>query len=330
MKEQFLKWIKRYGVTMWLIAAILALAASVSYAAYVNQDIKKFVLMTGKGNQAFFSSNYLYLTDIKGTNYRSRRIPSTQDAYYTFPVKICNHVYGNEEMVNLDNINYTFAVTLHPSGGGSALPEGVESISVTVDGTQHTLPSNGELTLDGKLPGGTATTHTYTFSVPEALKNEVIFEITATPDSGFQTATNGQKLAALLAIAEPTVTQDWTGRFLDDDSHLPKEYSGFNYELSGTGEGTVTLTWDKSLQISPWFLKDNDSPEQRTVTGTDNREKWQITMSVGGQDAPSAYQIQFYKADKTAFGEPDWNGLEKLVTVTFTQSTAETTAEAAG
>ena len=113
MKEQFLKWIKRYGVTMWLIAAILALAASVSYAAYVNQDIKKFVLMTGKGNQAFFSSNYLYLTDIKGTNYRSRRIPSTQDAnnYYTFPVKICNHVYGNEEMVNLVDSSLEFWLT---------------------------------------------------------------------------------------------------------------------------------------------------------------------------------------------------------------------------
>lgn len=328
MKEQFLKWIKRYGVTMWLIAAILALAASVSYAAYVNQDIKKFVLMTGKGNQAFFSSNYLYLTDIKGTNYRSRRIPSTQDAnnYYTFPVKICNHVYGNEEMVNLDNINYTFAVTLHPSGGGSALPEGVESISVTVDGTQHTLPSNGELTLDGKLPGGTATTHTYTFSVPEALKNEVIFEITATPDSGSQTATNGQKLAALLAIAEPTVTRDWTGRFLDDVNHSPKEYSGFNYELSGTGEGTVTLTWDQRLQISPWFLEDNKLTQSANSTlGT-----YTVTMSVGGQDAPSAYQIQFYKADKTAFDGLKWNELKGLVIVKFTPNPAETTAEAAG
>ena len=78
MRKQILKWIKRYGITVWLLVAILALAVTVSYAAYVNREINKFVLATGKGNQAFFSSNCLYLVDAKETQYRNRRISPTQ------------------------------------------------------------------------------------------------------------------------------------------------------------------------------------------------------------------------------------------------------------
>ena len=39
MKDQIWKWIKRYGVTVWLTVAAIALLVSVSYAAYINLDL---------------------------------------------------------------------------------------------------------------------------------------------------------------------------------------------------------------------------------------------------------------------------------------------------
>ena len=315
MKEQILKWIKRYGVTIWLIAATLALAVSVSYAAYVNLDIKKYVLSTGKGNQAFFSSNYLYLMDNEKVQYSSRRVPSTKETgaeFYTFPVIICNHVYGNPELVNLDDITYKLQVTLLPNGG--ALPTDLSGI--TVNGAAF---SGETMELTNTLTGAVAQEDTYTFRVPDSLKEKVIFQIVAAPaDEDSLRATNNQKLAALITIADRTVTNGWSGRFLDDIHNAPRDYSGFNYEISGAGEGTVTLTWSGDiLRISPWF-----TPEGITWgTGT-------CSFPVGGENSPTAYQLQFYIQDKDRIPN-DWPGMESQVEVAFAPKQSTGTTESA-
>lgn len=319
MRKQILKWIKRYGITVWLLVAALALAVTVSYAAYVNREINKFVLATGKGNQAFFSSNCLYLVDAKETQYRNRRISPTQaqqQKMLTFPVIICNYVYGNNQLVNLDDITYSFAVKLYPNGG-SELPSNVGDIYVTVNGTSHHLNADGELTISSqKLPGGTANSHTYEVFIPEELKDKVLFEITATPNDASLSATNNQKLAAMITIADKTITHGWSGRFLDDTSYVPSDYSGFNYEISGTGEGTITLSWDSSLEISQWFLIDNGLTQSTNSDGY-----YEVRFGVGGKDGsgterPSAYQLQFYLATKPD-GTLTWSQMSAKVKVQF-------------
>lgn len=319
MRKQILKWIKRYGITVWLLVAALALAVTVSYAAYVNREINKFVLATGKGNQAFFSSNCLYLVDAKETQYRNRRISPTQaqqQKMLTFPVIICNYVYGNDQLVNLDDITYSFAVKLYPNGG-SELPSGVGNIYVTVNGTSHHLNADGELTISSqKLPGGTANSHEYEIVIPEELKDKVLFEITATPNDASLSATNNQKLAAMITIADKTVTHGWSGRFLDDSGYNPSGYSGYNYEISGTGEGTITLSWDPSLEISQWFLIDNGLTQSTNSDGY-----YEVRFGVGGKDGsgterPSAYQLQFYLATKPG-GNLTWSQMSAKVKVQF-------------
>ena len=314
MRKQILKWIKRYGITVWLLVAILALAVTVSYAAYVNREINKFVLATGKGNQAFFSSNCLYLVDAKETQYRNRRISPTQaqqQKMLTFPVIICNYVYGNDQLVNLDDITYSFAVKLNPNGG-SELPSDVGDIYVTVNGTSHHLNADGELTISSqKLPGGTANSHTYEVFIPEELKDKVLFEITATPNDASLSATNNQKLAAMITVADKTVTHGWSGRFLDDSGYNPSGYSGYNYEISGTGEGTITLSWDPSLEISQWFLIDNGLTQSTNSDGY-----YEVRFDVGGNERPSAYQLQFYLATKPD-GTLTWSQMNTKVKVQF-------------
>ena len=315
-----MKWIKRYGITVWLLVAALALAVTVSYAAYVNREINKFVLATGKGNQAFFSSNCLYLVDAKETQYRNRRISPTQaqqQKMLTFPVIICNYVYGNDQLVNLDDITYSFAVKLYPNGG-SELPSGVEQIYVTVDGAgNQNLNAAGSLEISWqKLLGGTANSHEYEIVIPEELKDKVLFEITATPNDASLSATNNQKLAAMITIADKTVTHGWSGRFLDDSGYNPSGYSGYNYEISGTGEGTITLSWDPSLEISQWFLIDNGLTQSTNSDGY-----YEVRFGVGGKDGsgterPSAYQLQFYLATKPD-GTLTWSQMNTKVKVQF-------------
>ena len=329
MRKQILKWIRRYGITVWLLVAILALAVTVSYAAYVNREINKFVLATGKGNQAFFSSNCLYLVDYKETQYRNRRISPTQtesQKELTFPVIICNYVYGNDQLVNLDDITYSFAVKLYPNGG-SKLPSGVENVKV--NGESHHLDANGELTISSqKLPGGTANSHTYEVSIPEELKDKVLFEITATPNNASLSATNNQKLAAMITIADKTVTHGWSGRFLDDSRFNPSGYSGFNYEISGTGEGTITLSWDPSLEISQWFLSDNSltKPQSPNADGY-----YEVAFAVGGKDGngterPTAYQMQFYLASKLD-ENLTWSQMNTMVKVRFQEREQGSTSQ---
>ena len=326
-----MKWIRRYGITVWLLVAILALAVTVSYAAYVNREIKKFVLATGKGNQAFFSSNCLYLVDYKETQYRNRRISPTQtesQKELTFPVIICNYVYGNDQLVNLDDITYSFAVKLHPNGG-SELPSGVEDSYVNVNGESYHLDAHGERTISSqKLPGGTANSHTYEVSIPEELKDKVLFEITATPNNASLSATNNQKLAAMITIADKTVTHGWSGRFLDDSRFNPSGYSGFNYEISGTGEGTITLSWDPRLEISQWFLSDNSltKPQSMNADGY-----YEVAFAVGGKDGngterPTAYQMQFYLASKLD-ENLTWSQMSTMVKVRFQEREQGSTSQ---
>lgn len=308
MKEQILKWIKRYGVTVWLIAVIILLAVSVSYAAYVNLDIEKYVLTTGKGNQAFFSSNHLYLTDHTETEYTSRLIPPvrkyTETNTYSFSVDICNHVYGNPAMVNLDDIRYQLQVTLLANGG--TLPGPSDLAAITIDGSPFTVD---EMILEPRmLEGGKAQKHTYTFMVPDSLKERIIFQIVALPEDNYLPATNNQKLAAKVSIADRIVIHNWSGRFLDVQDIDTTQYSGFNYEISGSGEGTVTLTWDADfLELSPWFEKFVREKADSTV------ENGVCTFPVSGENT---YQLQFYISNKNEL--PDWNGLKSAVKVSFT------------
>lgn len=322
MKEYIVKWIKRYGVTVWLIAAVIGLVASVSYAAYVNLDVEKWVLSTGKGKQAFFSSNYLYLVDRDENAYSERRVVKSSEETQSVVVKIFNHVYGDQSMVNLDDISYTFTVTLQSNGG--SLPSDLQNITVS-DGTDTwsfatgltvTFPRQGNVYT---LKGGTPQNNEFTFTIPTEIADRVRFQVVAQPNNPSYGATNDQKLAALITMAQAQLVNDWTGRFIDNsDVAAPKDYSGFNYEISGVGEGTLTLTWDKSLTISPWFKLDNNL-EEETADGT----KWKLTMEVGGKDGeerPSAYQLQFYKADKAFIDGCSWEQLKSLVTVDFSKA----------
>lgn len=320
MKEKLWKWIKRYGVTVWLVTAAIALLVSVSYAAYINLDIAKWVVSTGSGgNSVRFSSNYLYAVDANEENYSTRRItPKTETAengtaVSKFTVEVCNYIYGNTAAVNSKDIGYTLKATLLPIGGG-ALPTGVERITVN----ETAFNANGELSIPTQLPAKEPTSHKYLFTIPEDLAEQVSIEIVAEPQSDTDyLATNQKKLAAEITFRDASVADNWRGKFVDKrGDRSPTQYDGFNYEISGSGKGTVTVTWNESiLEISHWLNAEEV-----------NGKSWVI--EVGGEGKPTAYMTQFYIKDREKFeaefksGEDPWKKLDSLVQVTFTPSTS--------
>lgn len=319
MKEKLWKWIKRYGVTVWLVTAAIALLVSVSYAAYINLDIAKWVVSTGSGgNSVRFSSNYLYAVDANEENYSTRRItPKTETAedgstVSKFTVEVCNYIYGNLAAVNSKDIAYTLKATLLPIDG--TLPEGIQNIAV--NGTPFN--ANGELSIPAQLPAKNATSHNYSFSIPSDLAEKISIEIVAEPQSDTDyLATNQKKLAAEITFRDASVADNWRGKFIDQrDGRLPTQYDGFNYEISGSGQGIVTVTWNESiLEISHWLNAEEV-----------NGKSWVI--EVGGEGKPTAYMTQFYIKDREKFeaefksGEDPWKKLDSLVQVTFTPSTS--------
>ena len=314
MKDQIWKWIKRYAVTIWLVAAVIGLVAAGTYAAYVNCDIVERVVSLGKENRTYFSSNYLFLMDKIETDYTTRRLSGTPvkegDTVtgYNFTVQVCNYLYGNEELVNPKKIDYQ----LKASWKGDKIPDNVTGIKVN----NESFDTGGTLSLNqATLPANQATKQEYTFFVPAALKDTAQLEIVVEPtDASSYSATNQQKLAAVITLAEQTPNHTWTGHFIDDPTYQNQvsDYEGFNYEISGSGKGTVTLTWDSKLTISPWFVGDVKGSDPTLTDG-----KYTCTFAVDS-DTTSAYQLQFDRADNEAFDALSWDDLETWVTVTFT------------
>ncbi|MGN0394431.1 MAG: hypothetical protein ACI4EF_03645, partial [Coprococcus sp.] len=180
---------------------------------------------------------------------------------------------------------------------------------------------------DQKLSKDAAQKKEYPFYVPAELKELVKIQIVAEPDESSQGATDSQKLAAVLTLSSLEPTENWTGEFIDDKSIDVDEYDGFNYEISGNGEGTVTLTWPDKLQISSWFLDDVGAYD---ITQDGTTGNWSAKFAVGGTTtgadgsevaAPTAYQFQIYRnSDKDTMS---WNEMESQVTVEFEPKTTE-------
>ena len=118
---------------------------------------------------------------------------------------------------------------------------------------------------------------------------------------------NNQKLAAIFSFAEYKATKNWTGHFLDSTTkRTPNAYDAFNYEISGNGAGTVTVTWENSLQLSKW-----------AINGEQKSSPYTFTVD----DSTTAVQFQFYRNPKETLSDTiSWAELEKLVTVTFKEA----------
>ena len=290
---------------MLLGLGVLTLIIYGSFAAYTGFNSVKRVVSTGTQSDTMFGSNYLSPLNLSDINYPVKRISLSDDTNCTFTVLVGNYVWGDESLYNPKDITYTVTAKLLSMDGGD-LPADYSSIKMN----ETPFGDAGELTKENqKLPTGKAVTNEYKFEMPGSLKDKIKIQIVAEPDDLSKEAVNNQKLAAILSFSGYEAVKNWTGHFLDSRTNrTPDDYDAFNYEISGNGAGTVTITWPDSLQLSRWETK-----------GIQVKE----TYSFDVDDTMTSIQFRFYRnpASPLTFESTDskteWKELEKLITVTF-------------
>ena len=307
MKETIWKWIKQYRVAAGIFSiGMLILIVSGSFAAYTSFNSVKRVVSTERRSDTMFGSNYLTLLNLTDNNYSIRRITLSEEAdKNTFTVKVCNYSWGDESLYNTKDITDTVQAKLIAMDGGN-LPESIAQIKIN----DTEFNANGERKLTNQeLKTGKAGENTYRFELPAELKNKIEIQIVVEPVSESVEAVNSQKLAAVISFADYESVKSWTGHFLDSQTgRIPADYDAFNYEISGNGAGTVTMTWPESLQLSKW------TTDGKQVTGP-------YSFYVDG--ATTAVQFQFYRNPENKIDAQTWAELEKLVTVTFEEKVEE-------
>lgn len=313
------KWIRQSkAAAILLLAGAMLFAVYGSFAAYTNFNSVKRVVSTGTQSDTMFGSNYLSLMGINDTNIPVKRISLAESSgAYTFTVQVCNYVWGDPTLYNPKDITYKVTAKLISMDGGN-LPDNCTGIEM---GGNY-FDAGGALTLDNQsLATGSAKTQSYSIVIPKELKDKIKIQIEA--ESISADAVNNQKLGAILSFADYEATKNWTGHFIDskEKDKTPEQYDAYNYEISGNGAGTVTVTWPDSLLLSEWVIKDGKQVEK----GENNTSSY--TFTVDG--STTAVQFQFYKnpAKLYALGKT-WDALESSVTVTFTESQAAETSAA--
>ena len=295
------KWIRQSkAAAILLLAGAMLLAVYGSFAAYTNFNSVKRVVSTGTQSDTMFGSNYLSLMGINDTNIPVKRISLAESSgAYTFTVQVCNYVWGDPTLYNPKDITYKVTAKLISMDGGK-LPDNCTGIKMG----GHAFDEGGALTLDNQsLLTGSAQRQSYSIVIPKDLKDKIKIQIEAAPESVLADAVNNQKLGAILSFADYEVTKNWTGHFIDSQKgRKPDDYDAFNYEISGNGAGTVTVTWNDSLLLSKWATNDK-------------QQNGYYTFNVDG--STTAIQFQFYKNPEKWSAQEDWEALEKLVTVEF-------------
>ena len=295
------KWIRQSkAAAIFLLAGAMLLAIYGSFAAYTNFNSVKRVVSTGTQSDTMFGSNYLSLMNLSDTSIPVKRISLAEsNGTYTFTVQVCNYVWGDPTLYNPKDITYKVTAKLISMDGGN-LPDNCTGIEMG----GKAFNEDGALTLDNKtLATGSAQTKSYSIVIPKDLKDKIKIKIEAVPENISADAVNNQKLGAILSFADYEVTKNWTGHFIDSKTdRKPDDYDAFNYEISGNGAGTVTVTWKESLLLSKWVTNDK-------------QQNGSYTFNVDG--SITAIQFQFYKNPEKWKALEDWEALEKLVTVKF-------------
>lgn len=302
-----IRYVRLAGVLLAL--GVLAIAAYGSFGAYTNFNSVKRVVSTGtQTSDTMFSSNYLSLLNSVDTNLPVKRISLADSGgnKYTFTVMVCNYVWGDQTLYNPKDITYKLEAKLISMDGGS-LPENITKVKIN----DTPFGDKGECNFSSEnLIAGKADKKEYKLEIPKDLKDKIKIQITAEPSGGDSiAAVKSQKLAAILSFADYKVTKNWTGHFIDLKVKTPEKYDAFNYEISGNGSGTVTVTWDESLLLSKWA---------GTTETTDTTAR-SCTFKAG--DSTTAIQFQFYRNPEklTELSAKTWEDMEKLVKVTFAE-----------
>ena len=256
-----------------------------------------------------FSSNYLTTDE----NDLTRTITfSSMENSPCVTVNVCNYP---QTMIkhNDKDITYTITVELVDSDGNAVTGEEAAKYSVEFGGENKTFEGNSKIVFSSLvLKSDDFNKHEFvlTFDKSQLTKSDIYMKVTAAPTDQAELKTLSAKLGVIYINDNTSAT--WTGTFIDNAAS-PKDLDGFNYRLSGSGEGTVTLTWNTNyVDISPWFKNTYDLTISKDSSG-----RATATMKVDSAEK-NQYDIQFYRTNGINSAEQWSDGNHTDITVNGT------------
>lgn len=284
MKGRFINKLKRSWLAIWIAFAAAALSTIGVMAAYTSVSSVKRVVSTQKGAGMLFSSNYLTTDEelLRMVTF------SSSDADPRVIVNVCNYP---QTMIkhNDKDITYTLTVELVDRNGNAIT--GVD-YSVEYNGEKKTFESNSKIEFSPpKLKADDFNKHEFvlTFDKSQLTKSDIYMKVTATPTDQAELKKLSAKFGVIYINDNTSAT--WTGSFTDNAAS-PTNLDGFNYRLSGSGEGTIIITWNTNyVDISPWFKQTYGLSVSTDDTGIATAD-----IKVNSAEK-NQYDIQFYRTN---------------------------------
>lgn len=321
---------RNIAIVALILLAIMALIGG-SYAAYTSLDsVRRVITTSDDENLLPFSSNYMYSV-VKTESTLSTTpisVSVTDETTRDVTITVCNYPQTNISLVNDNNISYVFSAKLVKKGTSEGITskttiEGVDDR--TIDGSaivnsyhiRKSGTSEGQnFAEDGMvsfnqstLSGGILTTDSYVLTVPVTYMEYVDVLVYAIPSSNESySATDNYYLASRISTAIiSNAASKWTGTYIDDHVQSPKQLSGFNYEISGTNTGRITLTWNTNyVDLSPYFTEvdmkyTKSDGDQTSFIVSDSMDEntgiRTLVFTVGAEEQSNSYQLQFYRTN---------------------------------
>lgn len=313
MKNKRIDWF-----VIWIVLLCVMLMATVSYGAYTSVKYFKSVAVAKKEeNEISFSSNYLVRRN--DNEAPLKLISASRGSTTSVAITICNYAQNTPDKAHGTDITYGMEIQLLDYNGEEFTGETITYQKQ--DGTTDTITKAelfskmkvnsiifdsdiinsdklGVKTLTGGMPSQDV--YTITCDDPDILSSLSI-KMTATPAT--TSDLRGTKLSGRLKIVTTTSQTNWTGRITDEPG-----CDALNYELFGTTEETVVITWNKNyVEPSEWSLMELGINEYPSTNS--------ITIAVGGPDKPSSYRLQFYRTSAIPANETS-NDLSNYIRIT--------------
>lgn len=350
MKNRTLLFIKKYWITCWLILAFVSLTTvGVVYASYTKISSAKLVIARVGSSGKLFSSNYLQ----KGTMANAVVYVDAEDNELVDFVRISNFAQGNPGKPYARAICYNLSIKLVYQSNGNYVTFsdtskiGQRFIKVRLNGGEDIVFGYDEETgtymnymgtydTSCSLAGASPNTDTlrieYSYnqkallSSPNANLPKMYLEITATPTPP-ENYLDIDSLAGRLDLQLTGQVQSvvWNGYINEDGARDETGTSvpaatldDYNYVIEGTGEGTITLSWDSTyLELNNDFITQLTAIEGNTSTTNS------VTFSVNSNTV-SRYDTQFYRTGQPLTKYDTWAEVNGYITCTFTPATAGT------
>ncbi len=292
-----------------MVLAIMALVSTISYAAWTRVKRVKRVVSIQSETGMRFSSNYMSAV----SPIQTRNVAMGAEDSATVEIIVRNYAQGNVSRVYPYDFTYTLKATLCDSNGNPVTSNDSTFSNYNLKTiTDRTVPTygapvsfvaqtvNGQTnyiaTISGNSLTGGSTDEDYFLLTFDAGQKEVVaptyyVKLEAILD---ESGENIEDLAGFVGLYAKTSRNGWTLNTADDISKSFGDFHGYNYALSGSGEGTVKISWNPAeLTISSLFLErvggsvDNDSANSGMKC---------VTFPVNSSEI-NYYDVQFYKTE---------------------------------